>query len=435
MKEAKDKSYPLYMNALDGVIMAVNVIPDIALVIDAPSCAMFKGERVHGNHDSLSDLSRPDRLRIYSSNQNLHDLAMGLDEGMLTFVERAGRVAGMRAVLITASSVVSVTGKQYVHILDELEQRIDIPIYEVPSRDLYGDWLDGYADTLACLARELPLLKGEGEPSADSVAVVGYLMDRNEADHQANLQELKRLLKALGLDPLSIWLSGSDTTDLSRAGRARRIISLPHGRRAARILARRSGAELVEAPLPVGLDGTARFLECVGTACDREAAAEKCIAQGERETLPKLKWLVPTWFEGRRFVLFAEPWVMQGMLESFKLLGSDASALISPTLPKRRDEFTGDGNETPIIFEPTADRVYGILEDLKSRGEVDLLIGDSLFLDTVKDLDLPFFEFGCPSYYTHHLVALPYLGYAGFLGLAERFVNATAREAFRRFDG
>ena len=434
MSEPRDYSASMHYTAVDGAIVAVNAIPDCALVIDAPSCSAFKGERVHGNHDCLSTLSLTDRLRFHSSNLTINELAQGIDDELLAAVERAGRVDGISVVLLMASSLVTITGKQYVHIMDEMDDKIEPPIIEIPSRDLYGDWLDGFGDTLASLARELPLTEPEGPRPENRVAVVGYLMDRTEADHLANLAELHRLLSALELETVSVWLSGEPTAGLADAGLAGAIIALPHGKRAARIMSGRTGARLIEAPLPVGLDQTAAFLRSLGAGFGREAQAEAIIKAGEKETLPKLRWIVPRSIMDRNYALFAEPFLLEGVVDTLTLLGARARALFCPTLPTHVPRGWADRFDAPVLFEPTMDAVYETLERLQKQGCLDICIGGTLFLSIVKALNVPLLEFGFPSYYTHHFVGLPYLGYQGFLGLVERFANTMAREEFLRFD-
>jgi len=432
---ARDFSLPITMTAIDGIVAAVGAIPDAAVVIDAPSCIAFRGERVHGNHDVRSTLSPLDRPRLYSSNLTLTDLSMGLDGGLETFLERAGRTQGVAVVLCTGAAMVSVTGKQFVHILDAFEEKLRPALLEVPSRDLYGDWLDGYDDVMATLAKHLPLDKPEDAPPETDVAIVGYLMDRNEADHTANLHALRGLLGSIGLHTTCVWLSGEPTTSLQEAAKAGTILALPHGRLAAKALARRLGVRVVDAPLPVGLDQTAAFLRKVGAAFGRDRQAEEAIREGERVTLPELALLAPRAIFDRAFALSAEPRALEGMVGALRLMGARPRALFCPVRPKHGAKDLPGRLGMPVRFDPTIQAVRTTLQAQRAGGPLDLVIGDSFMLSGIKDLDLPMLEFGYPSYTTHHLVGMPYLGYTGMLGIAERFGNAVLREEFRRFGG
>ena len=68
----------------------------------------------------------------------------------------------------------------------------------LPDSSMRSDWLDGYDETLCALAGTLG--PGKGKKVRGTVAVVGNMYDRNEGDHTGNMDELRRLTRALGLD-------------------------------------------------------------------------------------------------------------------------------------------------------------------------------------------------------------------------------------------
>ena len=69
--------------------------------------------------------------------------------------------------------------------------------------------------------------------SEGSVAVVGYMMERNEGDHRGNVGELERMLHALGSSPLPCGFPGGLLSTCFRPGaRARSCPCLTTARRA-----------------------------------------------------------------------------------------------------------------------------------------------------------------------------------------------------------
>jgi nitrogenase molybdenum-iron protein alpha/beta subunit len=433
MSKPNDFTPPMVMPFADGVYVAANAIPDSILIVDSPSCATYKAERVHGNHDWHSTLSTPSRPRLFQSNLKITDLSMGIDTGLREVFARALKSGNPSLILLTAISLVSITGKQYAHILDEFIPQTSAPIIEIPSRDLYADWLEGYTDTLARLAQHLPLDDPKSSPEVRDVAVIGYFFDRHEGDHKANLDEIRRILNTLGLNPVSTWLDGGPVESLKKVAQAGTILSLPYGRSAAKRLGRRLNKPIIDLPLPVGFRDTAAFIRLLGEAFGVSKQAEKLIKEGERSVLPKLRYAVPRFFDGIQYALFAEPHLADGVIDTLSMVGAQPSALFCPNRPQhfRRSTFNFPEGLDPII-EPTQGQVHRRLTELKQQGRLNLCIGDTLFISFAKPLGSALLEFGFPSYFTHHLVAMPFMGYSGILGMMERVANTVAQHGFQQ---
>ena len=171
----------------------------------------------------------------------------------------------------------AIVGTDYERILREALEGSSIPSFIMPRRSaVSGDWLDGYAAVMEAMATGMDL--DDAKPEPKTAALVGYMMDRNEGDHLGNLREMERIFIALGLGLTTIWLSGRPYADLRDVRRAGKIVSLPYGRRAGKILSRRLGVPVVEAGLPFGLEATRRFVELLGREFGCEAAARSSSA-------------------------------------------------------------------------------------------------------------------------------------------------------------
>lgn len=412
---------------LQGAYLALNAIPDAYFLGDGPSCIMAKAEQIHGRHDLFSTLlSCGSDHRIHYTGVNVFNIAGNFEAAIASALKGIASRSGCAAVFMGSMPMCSIAGTDYERILREALAGGKKPAFLLPRRSaVSGDWLDGYAAVMEVMASEMDL--GGAKPSPKSVAVVGNLMDRNEGEHRGNILELKRMLRALGLEPVSIWLSGSPYESLREVRRAGAIISLPHGRKAASILARRLGVKLVETGLPFGLEGTRRFVEQLGREFGKKSQAEDFIRAELDAVIPRLEWSVPHTFLNRRFVFVGDPHYAAGFAELIENLGGKIPRMIimggSYHLAKeQRERLEG---RPGTVFEPMMQEVEEQISELSEK-EVDLLVTNSLVLlhTTVK---IPWIEFGYPSEYTHFLKDEPFLGFQGALALLSRMANGVTQ--------
>ncbi|MBI4678968.1 MAG: hypothetical protein HY748_15425 [Elusimicrobia bacterium] len=411
----EDASTPANFPTLLGVYLAVNAIRDAYILVDGPDCTLYKAHFIHGRHDLNSTLlSITGRHRVLFTNVcsrgvvKEHDAVLKRHLLTLDGLEESGLL------LVTALPMCSITGVDYGRVIRSLKGKLSKPAVDIPPDSLAGDWLDGYGQALASLARGLGASKGRGRK--DRVALVGYLMDRNEADHLANLAELRRMLGALKLDLVSVWLDGGPASALKAVEEAEVIVSLPHGRAAARRLAEATGAGLVETRLPFGLPSTSAFLREVGSATGRKAEAEAFIEEELSRIIPRLKWIVPHLFLGRKAAFMGDPHLLDGFLDIAEDLGLEVEGAIV-----RGRRAHGGGREgIAVLHEPPV-----------SSSEVERLMRapKDLFVTCWCEREWPrlagrVMEFGFPSYRHHALYERPFLGFNGFLGFVERMADA-----------
>lgn len=407
-----------------GLYLAINAIPGCFAVIDGPDCLYRKAEWVHGRHDLCSTLlDAGGRHRIVPTFLHSAEVIKTKGEEVVKRLRRVGQFADAELVLINTMPHVQIIGTQYDKLIAEVEGEVRQPIYEVPSRALEGDWLDGYSDVLTTLARRIPLA---GELRPGTVAIVGLLMDRNEADGRANVTELERLIGGLGLEPISTWLSGRRFDHLCAAREAELIVALPHGVDAARMLAKRTGARVVEVGQPFGLPATLRMLRAVARASGREQQAERLIHAELSHALPVFEWLIPTVLRGRKLAFSGDPTLFDGLLLGARELGMDVLHLSSPA--RRPAHGVGlDRNEhgplPPVHFAPPLDTLHRSLRRLVGR--VDLLIANSQL--TIPSLGGRF-DFGFPNFFRHSLHESPYLGVRGWSWFVQELATLLARQ-------
>ncbi len=397
-----------------GAYLAVSALPDSRLVVDGPTCAFYRTDVIQGNHDLMADLlDVTGRHRVLNTFAEPDNVVVARGELLVQLLRGCLGDPDVGATFLLAFPMSYLTGVPYDGLVRRARGEGGGLVLPLPRVSLRHRWLQGYADSLEALATALPL--GEGARSPDKVAVVGYLMDRNEGDHLGNMAELERLLGALGLETVSIWLSGRPTASLARAAEAGTIVSLPHGRDAARTLAGRTGARLVELPLPIGVHGSAAWLRSLARALDREEAAETFVAREHERVARRLRWAAGHVFQAGRFALVAEPHVGAGLAAFLRELGGEVLALYPTDLVA-----TGDEAE---VSDASLDRIAADLTAFGEEAPVDLVVSPALHLGVAQALRLPFLEFGFPCHTEHAFHARPYLGFEGALVFAEQVYN------------
>lgn len=407
-----------------GCYLATNAVPDAYLIVDSPDCAFFKGELVHGSHDLASTLlDCAGAHRILHTRNDIGEIVGDRRGAMARLIEAVATAPESGVVAVSTMPMATVTGVDYDQLL-RLGARPGKAMLHLPSGSMSLDWLDGYARFMAELARELELPAIARRD--DAVAIVGMMLDRMEPDQLANVAELERILAALGLDPVSVWLSGRPCASLARVAEAGTILSLPYGREAAETLAARTGARVVTLDVPLGLDATERWVRGVASAFGLDARADALLDEWLGDVAPRLEWIVPQWFLGRRFVVVAEPHAAHALVAWLRELGGDLSAVALTAAPYHRsaEEIAPGMGDRPVLFEASFVRLQALLDEC-FRGEepASLLIADGRLIDRVARRGIPFLEMGYPSFFTHAASDTPSYGFRGALALAEAVAN------------
>ncbi|HPB96239.1 MAG TPA: nitrogenase component 1 [Polyangiaceae bacterium] len=428
-----------------GSTVAINAVPDAYLLIDSPHCTYRRIAYVQGNHDYMSTLAwYPDTPRVTNTELTPLDVIRNRDEAIVRELLSLTEHPQAGVVLVDAMAMALITATDYDRLCARAKEKTTKPVLRVPHRSLTSDHLTGYADVMEALASGLPLHPNPSK-TGNRVGLVGYYWDRNEGDHRGNMTELERIADALGLEWTTPWLSGSPSSALRDIENAQWIVSLPYGRKAAQILAKRLGCPLLRAEYPFGLAASLRFIVALGVVTGRLSAALTFV-QAELETiLPRLAWVVPFALLHRRIGFLGDPHLVLGMQEMASLWGCTMPFAATSCLPRHaRDSAPDYGNalHDPSIPEdvrtlmnidqpvdapsnflsyPHVRELVRELEHLAQEQRLDVLVTNSLGFLT-KGIGIV--EFGFPSYHTHALIDRPFVGLLGFLTMMERVVNA-----------
>lgn len=413
---ASDFSAPVDFPSLLGVYLAVNAVRDLYVLVDGPDCALYKAHFLHGRHDWGSTLLRVDgKHRVAFTNVCARGVVREHDAVVAGCALDIDGLASSGGQLVTAMPLCSITGVDYGRVLRGLGARLTKPAADIPPGSLVGDWLDGYAQALCALARAVDLPEGRRRPG--TAAVVGYLWDRSEGDHEANVAQLRALLAAAGLELVSTWLDGGPWSELSKAAQAEIVFSLPYGRRAARIVAERTGASLIDADLPFGLGPSAAFARLAAEAAGAPGAADAFIERELARAARRLQWVLPQLFVGRSTVFVGDPYLLEGYAGLCRDAGLElAGAVVThPSGPSL--------GETPVLCAPPCE----------SEAVQELICEPEHLLVTCWfpewRLRRPLVaEFGFPSYRQHALYDRPFLGFGGCLAFLDRLAEVLGRE-------
>jgi len=410
-----------------GVYMAVNAIQDAYLVIDMNDCAFAKGLFFMGGHDWSSTLLDCEGYhRIAHTCTNIENVVMDRSDVISDLIFRVQGFEKCSVVLLSAFPISHLTGNQFDLIIRNIEKDLKKPVLLIPPNSLSGDWLDGYSDTLATLARQIEM--DNTEPEEDRVAVVGYMMDRNEEDHHGNLREMNRMLEALDLELVSVWLSGGQLSQLRNIGSAGTIISLPHGRKAAEIIAGRTGARLIETDIPFGMDNTGDWIMKIASTLGRESKAQQFIDREMMDLIPMLEWVVPKVFLHKTVYFQGDIHLLEGFHKLAYDLGCNVPLLVGRGMEKHFEgsEYISGLENTEVLFEPREMLLLNKIKSISENNEFDLAISDEfslkLFPNSRKLI------FGVPSETSHALYDSPFLGFRGCMCFLNKMANALIEE-------
>jgi nitrogenase molybdenum-iron protein alpha/beta subunit len=393
------------------------------LLIEGFGCHQERSDRICGNHDLFSTLTDWRGFhRILTTDAEVTDLALGGEHKLRRAIRRLLEAKKPDAVAVAPSVVMETSGQFHSPVLAEVERTQRVPIIEVSGSVLDGDWLDGYADFLLAMARtQIRTARPRGKKKGRVVAIIGHLMSRLEFDEQANLAEMRHLLRAAGLQTRSIWLSGRRFRSHRLDGLSA-VIGLPYGIKAARTLAEAAGVPLIATGLPLGFEGSAAWLRAIAAELGLQDRAESVVKKELKRYIPRFEWAVSGCLAGRSVAVCADPHLAAGLANFLPEMGM---RVVLTCIESRHDirspeQQAADGDR--VMIDPGYADLKARLKSLAANGDLDLVIGNSLKRDMVDDR-IPFLELGFPSYLYHCFTDSPFLGFRGAVFLLQRIIN------------
>ena len=406
-----------------GAYLAVNAMPDTWMLVDSADCATLRAEIVQDNHDWLATLiTENGHYRIASTGVCPHTIVLDR-RGILA--EQFSEVAkeGGAFMFIYPAPVTALVGIDYRNILASIEIPEGTTALVVDPVDSVGNWVAGYSHMMEMVARHLHLPE-RVDKRPGTVALVGYLWDRNEADHEASVAELRSLLVDMGLATTSVWLSGCASAQLQRVAEAETILALPYGRLAARILAERTGARVIDVDLPVGLDATVAWVESLSAALGLASSACAAMELAAGRAYRRASKAVMRHMVNRTFAICTETVLASKLAAMIVELGGEVKLLATAG-----ESLSPEERELAelVLENPTMEQVSGALLEVAGGAQGwPVLLGTERAIAAAQPGSFAVVPIGFQAGGTHHLYPAPFVGFGGALSLLDRIGNAIA---------
>ncbi len=410
-------------------MMVAGAVPDSVLIYVGAACVTEHLDNTFRLADWGQDLVRDGRRgRLVLTFSDLTVGVLGTTEAVESAARRVLAACPPSCFFLAELSRVTLAGEDLASVAADLERQVGVPCVALSSRSLTRDHEAAFRAAIEGLADSLPDAAFEGGPVPGTAAVIGYLYERNEPDQSANVACIEGLMRDLGLTPLPTWLSHATLSDLARAARACLLVALPSGREAARRIAARSGAAVVEVEMPVGVAGTQAFLRRVAEAAGSGVDPDTLVQEALRQAGPVIERAVLRRLVGRRVALAALPEWLPGLA---RMMAEDLGLEVALRLRRGRPSDPDDPH-SPASQDPDRDHDpsvltwnRGLLAALHDGG-LDVIVGSSWERNAIQGdaTRVPFVEFGYPCFAWHDLTGRPAVGVQGVVTWAERLVNA-----------
>jgi len=410
---------------IDGVMLAINAIPDSALVVDSPWCGQERIERIAPNHDWNSDLSRYDgnhRVRLVQFDPE--EAALGTEARLRDMLAETARLRHPEVLFACFSGLASLFESWDMMRLESLKEDLGTTLLELPGDPLDMSVSEGYATVLERAARHFAETAKTESPQKGHLSLIGHFHDRNEADRAADREELKRLVSLLGLELDTIWLDGSPWKALSRIASSETIVSLPYAGKAGSIIAKTWGRNHGSLPLPLGIAASEEWLVKLGLLCGEKEKAQLLAEQESVKTAKTLLPLAERRFLGKNAAVCADANQGPALTKVLQELGFHVALVSIQSFEQEEKNVQG----MKIFSGLTVAELKGHLQNLAESGSgLDLILGSSIEREAAKDCRAAYVEVGWPSWSHHSVFPQPTLGFRGVLGLADR-INAALTE-------
>jgi len=413
---------------LFGIFLAAHAVPGAVLLLHTTVGCKFKTQLQLVSHDWFQESHNQ---RLWTGVDDIR-LIQGSGERLLQFATTWYERRRPDLFVVSTNAAVDLSAFDVEQAVRVLRERLPCPVLLLRAPGTAGSVPRGYGRLLAALAEALPIGEGTGDP--EEAALVGYGFDRYEMEHPANLAEIRRLLRGMGLQLGSTWLSGEGLQALQGISRAGTWLVLPDGRWARAVLERRaSGRRVVDVPLPLGFAGTIAFLREAGRGAGLSPdRVESLIERELRRAAPLAAQGARRLAERRAAVFLPGPlaapvatWLAELGLE-VPLVGltdgDDADPGLFQTTLARLDAPASLRPE--VLSAPSRDGGLRALDrEMDRGGPIHLVVGTSPWAGPLRR-KVPVVELGYPSTRQHWVYPVPYLGFNGAVALVQRFLDA-----------
>jgi nitrogenase molybdenum-iron protein alpha/beta subunit len=239
------------------------------------------------------------------------------------------------------------------------------------------------------------------------------------AEHPTDIKEAIGLLEQLGIQ-LNVFPDDAPVTAFKSAVAARSSIPLcPDAPEyLGSILREKYGVPLIDAPRPVGIEGTGRWLNAIGAALDISMAAEKLHKHKAEETRSQLGDFS---LQGTRVYISLSSANAFSVLDLIEELGGEVAGVTVTHLDRLHSRQLNElaARHPSLQIHVSDGQAFEELSILRKLAP-DLYLGDSTHIGQVARLGIP----------TVSLESLGIIGYSGVIRLVQRIRAALGNRSF-----
>lgn len=341
------------------------------------------------------------------------DTIMGADSKLRKAVTALHHRYHPQVVFIVANPVVAINNDDIQSVVEELHEELELPIVPI--------YVTGFASQSAVTGYDTALhgllkyLSGKNLPAEKNDRANLLSVGENPDDRR----EAITLLQLLGIEPNVLPDNASIDDFRSAVGAPASIPLCPDAPEYLGIILRdKFGVPLVDAPRPVGIEGTGRWLKAVGTALGAALRAKELHARKAEETRRLLGDFA---LKGTRVYLSLAAANAFSVLELVEELGGEVAGVTITHLDRLHvrhlDELAA--RYPDLSLHVSDGQVFEEVSILRTLAPT-LYIGDSLHVGQVARLGIPVVS----------LAEVGIVGYSGVVRLVQRIKNALANRSF-----
>ncbi len=432
------------LGRLTGVSIALHAIPDAFLLMHCGVGCKHKATSKLSTHDWAENVVDREGWTEVGDAELIEGSAHRIGPYLRSWQKRVE--PGLIAVI--SVTFLDLTGDDYKDEVRENDEELPCKVIYVPAPGYDGDVYAGYASALVEVVKAIDWTVPA--TNAQEVAVLGYLFDRYEGDHQGNLTQLRSLLKALGLSLGATLFSGAPYAKLHDAPRAATTLCFPYATPRVKRFKRLTKRTLHAVDLPMGIAGTSRWLREVGQAARVQPARVEAVIAHKEAQVRKRIGMAQQRLEGQRVAVFADVPLLIGVCTILFELGLTPVFLGIRGHTLGGEEALREGlarngftlpDDIPILQSPSLHAVREGMRTLLEQRGVDGMIGSATEFNAVTTLPAETFmrrnhrgesvglglftlETGFPCKQYHVIRPSPFMGYVGVMGWADRLLNA-----------
>ncbi len=417
---------PVDHTDLFGIFLGVHAIPGAVMLLHTTVGCKFKTQMHLVDHDWFQESHNQ---RLWTGVDDVR-LIQGSGKRLMDFATTWYERRHPELFVVTTNAAVELSAFDVEAAVEELRAQLPCPVLLLKAPGHDGSFLRGYRRMLAAVC---DLLDWDVAPERRRVSLAGYLFDRFEMDHAANLSEVRRLLRAIGLEAGPHLLGGEGLAALGGVARSGVIGVLPVARTMVSRFESLPDRRVVPLDLPIGLHGTSLFLRALGAAGDVPAGeVEAAIDRELGRAVPMIAHGARR-LKGMRVAIYQDTATAAALAAFLHELDCELPLVVLT-----------DGDEAdPDRFFETAARLGAsfahpprVFADLSRDGglsvfleqfdiePIPVVIGSSVQKTALGAGKAAVVELGYPSVFKHGLYPMPWLGYNGALALVQRLTDA-----------